>query len=218
MTVPAWLTYSNQNATRNLPLSADLLNALAFLGEMGITANVYSGGQPAIGTSDRRTGSTRHDDGMAGDFYLTHPELGMLTYENPALIPILQDVVRRARAAGLTGIGMGSGYMGPHGIHLGFGAPAVWGAEGSSANAPDWLREAFYGAEVPASGARGRAPAQNALAAAMQPPEGVSPQENALRLLELLQPPRMASNALDVNDFLTRRERPALIPIFGGPA
>ena len=217
MSVPAWLTYSNQNATRDQPLSADLLNALAFLGEMGITANVYSGGQPAIGTSDARVGSTRHDNGMAGDFYLTHPELGMLTYENPAHIPILQDVVRRARAAGLTGIGMGPGYMGPHGIHLGFGAPAVWGAEGSSANAPDWLREAFYGAGGEFPQGQPTAAPQNALAG-MADTGGMTAQQNALRLMELLRPPQMASNALDVNDFLTRRERPALIPIYGGPA
>lgn len=161
-----WLTYTNQGAIRNQPLSPELLAALGYLGDMGLSANVYSGGQAAIGTSDRRTGSTRHDLGNAADLYLTHPELGMLTYENPQHIPILQEVVRQGRATGLTGIGMGPGYMGPNGIHLGFGAEAVWGANGSSENAPDWLREAFYGATP------GQAPAPSAYAGLAFDPSG----------------------------------------------
>ena len=82
--------------------------------------------------------------GGAGDFYLTHNG-EMLSHTNPAHIPILQEVVRRGKAAGITGWGMGPGYMGDHGIHIGYGAPAVWGAQGRSANAPAWLREAYYG-------------------------------------------------------------------------
>lgn len=201
-----WLTYTNQSATRSLPLSNELANALAFFGEMGIQANVYSGGQPAIGTSDRRVGSTRHDLGHAADLHLVHPELGMLSHENPDHIPVLQEIVRRGRAAGLTGIGMGPGYMGPHGIHMGFGGEAVWGAGGSSANAPDWLRQAYYGAEAgqPPQGLydASRPPSVfnnpgNALAT---PPE--DPALNALALMEMLRPPELQSNALNVADFL----------------
>jgi len=143
-----WLTYGNQGAVRNQPLSPELLAAMAYLGDMGLAVNVYSGGQPAIGTSDRRTGSTRHDLGNAADVQFTHPELGLLSHTNPAHIPILQEIVARGREAGLTGFGMGPGYMGPNGMHIGFGAPAVWGDNGSSANAPDWLRQAYYGAEA----------------------------------------------------------------------
>lgn len=208
MSVEDWLTYSNQGATRNLPLSPDLIGALGYLADMGITASVYSGGQPGIGTSDRRTGSTRHDHGNAGDFHLTHPELGMLTYENPDHIPILQEVVRRGREAGLTGFGMGPGYMGPNGIHIGFGAPAVWGAEGSSANAPDWLREAYYGADGPAYDPA-RPPSvfntpQNALAGPSQPQGGMTPQENALAMMQALRPPQMQANYLDPADFMSQ--------------
>ena len=209
-----WLTYANQGATRNLPLSADLVNALAFLPELGITASVYSGGQPAIGTSDRRVGSTRHDDGGAGDFHLTHAELGMLDHTNPAHIPVLQEVVRRARAAGITGIGMGEGYMGPHGIHIGFGAPAVWGAGGSSANAPDWLREAYYGADAPAydparppSVFNNPESAPNALA-----PRQQDPRLNALAMLQQFQP---RTNALNAADFMAQPYSNQLIPIMG---
>lgn len=206
MSVPDWLTYSNQGATRNQPLSPELTNALAFLSEMGLQADVYSGGQPARGTSDARVGSTRHDLGNAADLHLIHPELGMLTYENPDHIPILQEIVRRGREAGLTGIGMGPGYMGPHGIHMGFGAPAVWGAGGSSANAPDWLREAYYGAEGPAYDSA-RPPSvfnnpENALGGGYQPQGGS--QENHLAMMQALRPPQLQSNMLDPADFMSQ--------------
>lgn len=219
MSVAEWLTYSNQGATRNLPLSQDLISALGYLADMGITANVYSGGQPGLGTSDQRTGSTRHDLGNAGDFYLTHPEMGMLTYENPDHIPILREVVRRGREAGLTGFGMGPGYMGANGIHIGFGAPAVWGANGSSENAPDWLREAYYGADGPTYDAS-RPPSafnapQNALAGPSSPFRGATPEQNALAAMQALRPPQMQSNALNAADFMTPPNAMPLIPIMG---
>lgn len=142
----SYLTYSNQGATRSLPLDPQLVSALSFLEEMGLRADVYSGGQPRIGTSDRRTGSTRHDEGRAADIHLYRGD-ERLSHANPEHIPILSEVVRSAREAGLTGIGMGPGYMGDYGMHVGYGPEAVWGAGGRSANAPAWLREAFYGAD-----------------------------------------------------------------------
>lgn len=218
-----WLTYTNQGATRSQPLSNELLTALAFLDEMGVRANVYSGGQPAIGTSDARVGSTRHDLGHAGDFHLVHPELGMLSHENPDHIPVLQEIVRRGRAAGLTGIGMGPGYMGPNGIHMGFGNDAVWGAGGSSANAPDWLREAYYGAEAgatpeglydPSRPPSVFNPPPNALASGRSGSQ-TDPMLNALRMMEALRPPQMQQNALNAADFMTPSAMPQLIPITG---
>ena len=66
-----------------------------------------------------------------------------LDWANPDDLPLFQDIVRQAKANGLTGFGAGPGYMQPGSMHIGFGNPAVWGAGGKGANAPDWLREAY---------------------------------------------------------------------------
>ncbi|MBN9219891.1 MAG: glucosaminidase domain-containing protein [Mesorhizobium sp.] len=56
--------------------------------------------------------------------------------------------VTAAAAHGATGIGAGVGYMGPSTLHIGFGlnvddrSKLTWGAQGRSANAPAWLRQA----------------------------------------------------------------------------
>lgn len=65
-----------------------------------------------------------------------------LDWANPADVPIYQDIVRQARAAGVTGFGAGPGYMRPGSMHIGFGTPGIWGADGAGSNAPDWLVEA----------------------------------------------------------------------------
>lgn len=136
-----YIRYANQGATRNKPLSPDLVQALAFLGDMGITFEVFSGGQDHKG---RRTGSTRHDGGGAGDGFFYKGDQ-RLDWSNPEHRPIFQEIVRRGRAEGLTGFGAGPGYMRPGSMHIGFGNPAVWGDGGKGANAPDWLRAAFEG-------------------------------------------------------------------------
>jgi hypothetical protein len=139
---PDWLRYANQSATRRLPLSDEMLNAMSFLPELGLQMEVFSGGQPAIGTSNARVGSTRHDHGKAADvFFLKDGQ--RLDWSNPEHVPVFQEVVRRGKQAGLTGFGAGPGYMQPGSMHIGYGAPAVWGAGGSRANAPDWLVQAF---------------------------------------------------------------------------
>lgn len=155
-----FVVYGNQNATRNQPLSPQLLEALSFLPELGLRAEVFSGGQPAIGTSDRRVGSTRHDDGGAADLFFYRGN-ERLNWANPEHLPVFEEIVRRGRAAGITGFGAGPGYMTEGSMHVGFGAPAVWGADGSGANAPEWLRRAFSGAEAgpaPTAVAGGSAP------------------------------------------------------------
>src|SRR5690606_1884562 len=48
-----WLTYANEGATRNLPLSDKLTSALGFLPELGVTMEVFSGGQPEAGKGPR---------------------------------------------------------------------------------------------------------------------------------------------------------------------
>jgi len=157
---PSWLRYSNQGATRNMPLDPRLVNAMSFLGPMGITMDVFSGGQPSSGP--HRTGSHRHDLGGAGDvMFMRNGQ--PISWSNPADVPVFEDIVRQARAAGVTGFGAGEGYMRPGSMHLGFGTPAVWGAGGSGANAPGWLRDAFGGA------AQGTVPAVTQTASAVSP-------------------------------------------------
>lgn len=148
MTPAEWLIYANQGATRSQPLDPALVNAMSFLPEMGLAMKVFSGGQPAVGTSNARVGSTRHDHGKAADVFF-YQNGQRLDWANPAHVPVFQDIVRRAKAAGVTGFGAGPGYMQPGSMHIGFGTPSVWGAGGKGANAPDWLRQA-YGAATAA--------------------------------------------------------------------
>lgn len=169
MAAPSWLTYSNDGATRSQPISPDLVRAMSFLPELGVTMNVYSGGQPASGGN--RVGSTRHDHGNAADV-MFYQDGRMLNWNNERDLAVLSDIVSRARSSGVTGIGAGDDYMGPGRVHIGFGPEAVWGAGGMSANAPEWLRSAF---NAPASA---RPPALQAIDAALpmnaQPrPQGV---------------------------------------------
>jgi hypothetical protein len=152
----SYIGYGNQGATRSLPLSPELAQALGFLQEMGLRAHVFSGGQAELGSGGPRTGSTRHDRGHAADVFFYRGD-ERLNWANPEHVPIFQDVVRRGRAAGLTGFGAGPGYMPEGSMHVGFGAPAVWGAGGRGENAPAWLREAFGGATGGPAGPAGMA-------------------------------------------------------------
>ena len=145
MATPSWLKYSNQGATRNDPLDPKLIGAMSFLGDMGITMDVISGGQEAAGEGGSRTGSVRHDHGGAGDvdFYKDGRKL---SWHNPEDMPILVQIVQTAKSRGVTGIGAGDDYMGAGRFHVGFGNPGVLGAGGKGANAPDWLVAAYNGA------------------------------------------------------------------------
>ncbi|KAA8606816.1 hypothetical protein [Salipiger aestuarii] len=135
-----WLSYANQGAVRDQPISAQMQQALSFLDEMGVRMEVFSGGQDSAGPD--RVGSHRHDHGNAADAFF-YKDGRRLDWANEEDRPIFEQIVGRARANGLTGFGAGSGYMQPGSMHLGYGTPAVWGAGGSGANAPDWLRQAY---------------------------------------------------------------------------
>lgn len=137
-----WLSYSNQGAIRSQPISDKLKTAMSFLEEMGVKMEVFSGGQDGIGSGGARTGSTRHDHGNAADVIFSK-DGRKLDWSNPADLPIYQEIVSRARANGVTGFGAGPGYMRPGSMHVGYGAPAVWGAGGQGSAAPDWLRQAY---------------------------------------------------------------------------
>lgn len=144
-----YITYSNQNATRNEPISDDLLKRLKYLQDMGITANVFSGGQesnePGVGT-----GSTRHNHGNAADVFF-YKDGRKLDWGNPDDLPTFEQIVSQGKANGITGFGAGPGYMQQGSMHIGMGAPGVWGADGKSKNAPDWLKAAFNGTAAPKS-------------------------------------------------------------------
>lgn len=60
------LEYRNQYATRNLPCTNALERSLIFAAcavyGADVVIEIYSGGQPAKGTSGKRIGSIRHDD------------------------------------------------------------------------------------------------------------------------------------------------------------
>lgn len=139
-----WLKYSNQSATRNDPLDARLVSAMSFVADMGITMDVISGGQESNKPGEGK-GSTRHNHGNSADvdFYKDGRKLD---WNNPADLPILKEIVAKAKGRGVTGIGAGDDYMGAGRFHVGFGAPAVWGKDGKSENAPAWLVEAYNGA------------------------------------------------------------------------
>lgn len=138
-----WLRYSNQGATRNQPISNNLQSAMSFLGDMGITMEVFSGGQPSADEGGGRVGSVRHDHGEAADVFF-YQDGRKLNWANEADRPIFQQIVTEARQRGITGIGAGPGYMREGAMHIGFGQEAVWGVGGRAANAPQWLRDAFY--------------------------------------------------------------------------
>jgi peptidoglycan hydrolase-like protein with peptidoglycan-binding domain len=134
---------------RDRPIAQELREVLLRAAEAaGIdTVVVTSGGQP--GSSGRSTGSTRHNQGRAADLQLQKGGRS-LDFANPDDRRIVEEFVTAAAAYGANGIGAGVDYMGPKTLHVGFGTTPqdhreiVWGAQGRSANAPDWLQNAAH--------------------------------------------------------------------------
>ncbi|WP_051416280.1 MULTISPECIES: glucosaminidase domain-containing protein [unclassified Paracoccus (in: a-proteobacteria)] len=133
--------------TRDRPICKELETVLRGAGlAAGIERIlITSGGQP--GSGGRRTGSTRHDGGRAADLQLIAGGR-TLSFSDSQPDPALRKFVIAAAAQGATGIGAGTGYMGAHTLHVGFGTTPsdprriVWGAGGRAVNAPQWLRDA----------------------------------------------------------------------------
>jgi hypothetical protein len=132
---------------RDLPIQPRLRDLLIEAAEVtGVdVVRVISGGQAKLGSSGKRTGSTRHDEGKAANLML---EIAgqPLSFATDAGLPIFEAFVTASARLGATGIGAGIGYIGPLPIHVGFGDPAIWGAGGKAANAPAWLRRAVAAA------------------------------------------------------------------------
>jgi hypothetical protein len=169
-----WLTYANQNATRNQPLAPELVQAMSFLDDMGIRMDVFSGGQPPAGSRFARVGSVRHDNGMAADAFFYDATGRRLDWNNPNDVSIFQEIVRQAQANGVTGFGAGEGYMMPGSMHIGFGDPAIWGAGGRRENAAPWLVDVASGAPAQPQPQRG---GQAPVMASAQPQGGQQPMQ-----------------------------------------
>ena len=111
----------------------------------------------------KRTGSNRHDAGMAADVVVYAPGIGtlrdgILNDNDPAKdseeLKLLQKFVALGKSKGLKGFGSGPGYMdGKGGILSTFhvdivgdkfpGGALMWGKDSKSANAPDWMKDAY---------------------------------------------------------------------------
>lgn len=141
-----YITYRNQKATRNRPLDDDLIKRLAYLQDMGITMEVFSGGQPGKDEGGARVGSVRHDHGGAADAFF-YKDGRKLDWANKEDLPVFQEIVSRGKANGITGFGAGPGYMQAGSMHIGGGNPGVWGAGGKGDSAPDWLKSAYNGSK-----------------------------------------------------------------------
>lgn len=107
------LQYTNEGATRSLPLIAPLESriseAVSAVYGPGYVAQVYSGGQPGKGSGGKRVGSVRHDHGKAADVYVVGPDGKRVTGD--ALAPLGQYWA--AKRYGGVGLEMRGG-----GIHL----------------------------------------------------------------------------------------------------
>jgi hypothetical protein len=137
---------------RKGPIDPNLKTLLQKAAETaGVDVRVKSGGQPTAAEGGKRTGSTRHDRGMAADLdlYIGNRKLSP---NNPEDLPAFKQFVASAKQGGATGIGAGEGYMTPDAsrIHVGYGSEAIWGAGGKGANAADWLKEAVGGVSTAA--------------------------------------------------------------------
>ena len=124
---------------RDLPIKESLKRVLIAVADLsGVDhVRVYSGGQrPA--PHWKRTGSVRHDNGNAADLQL-FVNGRIQSLETSSGRTVMAAFCKACASLGSTGIGAGPGYMGPHGIHVGYGSKAVWGRGGLGVNAPGWL-------------------------------------------------------------------------------
>ena len=144
-----------QSGIRNQAVDPSVVRILETAGiNSGVNVVVTSGGQPSSGPN--RTGSHRHDNGMAADVQLFVPGRSTpLDTNNPNDLPIIQNFINQSRLAGATGIGAGNGYMGDNTFHIDRSYPErgytqYWGGpldNGTfrSRNAPKWLADIAQG-------------------------------------------------------------------------
>lgn len=130
-----------------MPLAPDLEQVLTTVGAaLGVKFEVVSGGQPKKGTSEKRTGSERHDEGRAADVKMYVEEGGKKTYIPHTTTEgrqLWSQAIQFSVALGAQGVGAAEDYMGKYTAHIGYGTPAAWGAGGRAANVPTWVKSAF---------------------------------------------------------------------------
>lgn len=136
---------SSMARTRKGPIDDRLERVLERAAEAaGVDVVVFSGGQPSRGSGGARTGSIRHDDGMAADIYIYNKGRRLRTDRED---PIVAKFIAAAVAAGAKGIGAGPGYMSGVGIHVDLwgdrAGSNTWGRGGRSANTPSYVSAAY---------------------------------------------------------------------------
>lgn len=136
----------NSGATRNKELDPRLTRILNQAAEeAGVDVVVFSGGQDRRGTPGaQRTGSIRHDDGLAADVWIYSDGQRLQTSRED---PIVAKFIAACVANGAKGIGAGPGYMNGVGIHVDLwgerAGARTWGAGGRSANTPTYVAQAY---------------------------------------------------------------------------
>lgn len=144
------VTMMNQRAGRSEQLNPrlnDQLNTVS--SRTGVGFEVFSGGENPDPRKGFHSGSGRHMHGGAADTTMFVMENGQKHYLNaadPRDRAKIQEVIAESRRQGITGIGVGPGYMEGHegtAMHLGGGRTALWGAGNTGANAPQYARDAF---------------------------------------------------------------------------
>src|SRR5688500_9508978 len=106
------LIEDTKDSIRNLPIDERLKKLLLIAGqEAGVDRiRITSGGQCAIGTCKRRTGSPRHDLGKAADMELWKANRA-LRFSSDSDRLVFQSFVIACARQGATGIGAGPNYM-----------------------------------------------------------------------------------------------------------
>lgn len=119
-------------------------------GQMSVSAAIAAGGvlvnaakrQYRVNGRIVRTGSNRHDDGGAADLNL-QIDGRKQDFTTSSGRRVVEKFLEYCTSFGANGVGAADNYMGPVTMHVGFGGAAAWGAAGSSANAPAWVRQAW---------------------------------------------------------------------------
>lgn len=137
----------SSDRTRNQPISPQLETLLTQVAkDTGVTFIVGSGGQDDAQTPNaRRTGSTRHDHGDAGDVKAKDANGNLIDFSTPEGQQKWTEIIQSTQSYGATGIGAGKSYMGTDTVHIGFGTPAVWSSTESGKPVEKWLKTAYDG-------------------------------------------------------------------------
>lgn len=125
----------SDSTVRDQPVRPAVMARLSgIVSEMGSDLGIVvtSGGQPSSGSD--RTGSHRHDDGGAVDFYLTQGGQRVNPDDNKALYG---DFIERS-SGDFDGMGHYS-----WGMHVGGGSEAFWGPDKTAATADPYFVQAF---------------------------------------------------------------------------